>query len=190
LDPPQQQQEMVITKDNDQGNEQKEIEQKSRRDFLKGSVAAAGAGIAATTVPGVTAAAEGDCQPENPYGARPGGGISLPEYYKPWPAIKNRNMYLPGTEILPKNEMRITFLGSSPWPPNPLQKGTSMLVELGNGTAQPRRFFNGPVSPSIRVRCSKPAGSRLTMSKSLPWQGACKRSTDDLPLFLPGDQHD
>ena len=41
----------------------------------------------------------------NPYGARPGGGISLPEYYRPWPAITNRNMYLPGTEILSKNEI-------------------------------------------------------------------------------------
>ena len=57
----------------------------------------------------------------NPYGARPGGGISLPDYYRPWPAIKNRNMFLPGTEILPKNEMRITFLGSTPWPPTRLQ---------------------------------------------------------------------
>ena len=62
-------------------------------------------------MPGVSAAAGDDCQQENPYGARPGGGISLPEYYKPWPAIKNRNLYLPGTEVLPKNEMRITFLG-------------------------------------------------------------------------------
>ena len=34
----------------------------------------------------------------NPYGPRPGGGISLPEDYQPWPAIKNRNVYLPGTE--------------------------------------------------------------------------------------------
>lgn len=110
----------------------------SRRDFLKGGVAAAGAGLAAATVPGASIAAENDNQPKNPYGARPGGGISLPEYYKPWAAIKNRNLYLPGTEILPKNEMRITFLGSSPWPPSRLQKGTSMLVELGNGTSQPR----------------------------------------------------
>ena len=38
----------------------------------------------------------------NPYGGRPGGGITLPEYYQPWPAIKNRNMFLPGTEILPR----------------------------------------------------------------------------------------
>lgn len=92
----------------------------------------------------------------NPYGARPGGGISLPEYYQPWPAIKNRNMFLPGTEILPEKEMRITFLGSSPWPPNKLQKGTSMLVELGNGTMQPRRFFfdmgNGSVGNAIAMQ--------------------------------------
>jgi ribonuclease Z len=92
----------------------------------------------------------------NPYGRRPGGGISLPDYYQPWPAIKNRNMFLPGTEVLPENEMRITFLGSSPWPPNRLQKGTSMLVELGNGTIQPRRFFfdlgNGSVGHALAMQ--------------------------------------
>ena len=87
---------------------------RSRREFLKGSGVVAG-GIAAAATPALAAAAESQQDttaappPENPYGARPGGGISLPEYYKPWPAIKNRNMYLPGTEILPKNEMRVTF---------------------------------------------------------------------------------
>jgi len=128
---------------------------RGRRDFLKGSGAVAG-GLAAATVAGSSTAAAAEGQPENPYGPRPGGGISLPDYYKPWPAIKNRNMYLPGTETLPKNEMRITFLGSSPWPPNRLQKGTSMLVELGNGTAQPRRFFfdlgNGSVGNAIALQ--------------------------------------
>ncbi|MDH3910324.1 MAG: twin-arginine translocation signal domain-containing protein, partial [Rhodospirillales bacterium] len=119
--------------------DQEHVEQ-GRRNFLKGSGAVAG-GLAAATVAGSSTVAAAQGQPENPYGARPGGGISLPDYYKPWPAIKNRNMYLPGTEVLPKNEMRITFLGSSPWPPNPLQKGTSMLVELGTGGPQPRRFF-------------------------------------------------
>ena len=98
-------------------------------------------------------------QPERG-GDRPGGGISLPEWYNPWPAITNRNMYLPGTEILPKNEMRVTFLGSSPWPPNPLQKGTSMLVELGNDTSQPRRFFfdlgNGSVGHAIALQVPAP----------------------------------
>lgn len=102
-------------------NKQENI-MEGRRGFLKGSVAAAGAGLAAATVPGASVAASDDSQSENPYGKRPGGGISLPEYYKPWPAIKNRNMYLPGTGVLPKNEVRVTFLGSSPWPPNPQLK--------------------------------------------------------------------
>ncbi len=128
----------------------------SRRDFLKGSIAAAGVGLAAAAMPGIAQAADPDCPPENPYGARPGGGISQPENYKPWPAIKNRNKYLPGTEILPQNEMRVTFLGSTPWPPNRLQKGTSMLVELGNGTSQPRRFFfdlgNGSIAHAIALQ--------------------------------------
>ena len=75
-----------------------------RRDFLKGSVVVAG-GLATAAMAGTTAAAATESESKNPYGDRPGGGISLPDYYKPWPAIKNRNMYLPGTEILPKNEI-------------------------------------------------------------------------------------
>ena len=100
---------------NTQLNDDKSVD-KSRRDFLKGSGIVAG-GIAAAGLIGTSTADAAESEPKNPYGPRPGGGISLPEYYKPWPAIKNRNMYLPGTEVLPKNEMRITFLGSSPWPP-------------------------------------------------------------------------
>ena len=101
----------------DKEPKEKTSDQHSRRDFLKTSGVVAG-GLAAGTIPGLTAAQAQEANPDytdpppqNPYGARPGGGISLPDYYKPWPAIKNRNMYLPGTEILPKNEMRITFLG-------------------------------------------------------------------------------
>ena len=142
----------------------------SRRDFLKGGVAAAaaGAGLAATAMPGLAAAATAESQsqsatqdntippPKNPYGPRPGGGISLPDYYKPWAAIKNRNFYAPGTETLPKNEMRISFLGSTPWPPTKSQSGTSILVELGNGGPQPRRFFfdlgNGSISNAIAMQ--------------------------------------
>jgi ribonuclease Z len=88
--------------------------------------------------------------PQNPYGPRPGGGISLPDYYKPWPAIKNRNLYAPGTELLPKNEMRISFMGSTPFPVSQEQSGTCMLVELGNDTIMPRRFFFDLGGGSIR----------------------------------------
>ncbi|MGB2691268.1 MAG: twin-arginine translocation signal domain-containing protein, partial [Thermodesulfobacteriota bacterium] len=103
--------------DKDNKNKPKDTKSGSnRRDFIKTSTIAAGAVAAAMTVPGVSAgAAETECQPTNPYGSRPGGGVSLPDYYKPWPAIKNNNFYIPGQEILPKNEMRIFFLGSTPW---------------------------------------------------------------------------
>jgi ribonuclease Z len=136
----------------------------SRRDFLASAGASVvGAGVAIGGLLPNQAAAQvaGDqVMPKNPYGGRPGGGLSLPEYYKPWPAIKNRNMFLPGTEILPKKEMRVTFLGSSPWPPSRSQKGTCILVELGNGTSQPRRFFfdlgNGSVGHAIAMQVPAP----------------------------------
>jgi ribonuclease Z len=92
----------------------------------------------------------------NPYGRRPGGGISLPDYYRPMPSINNRNVYFPGTEILPKNEMRIVVLGSTPWPPTRSQAGTCIMVELGTGEPQPRRFFfdmgNGSVKNAIAMQ--------------------------------------
>ena len=67
-----------------------------------------------------------------PTGPRPGGGISLPDYYRPMTTINNRNVYFPGTEILPKGEMRIIVLGSTPWPPTTRsQAGTCILVECG-----------------------------------------------------------
>jgi TctA family transporter len=66
-----------MPKQEDQRTGQEEIEQ-GRRDFLKGSVAAAGAGVAAAAVPGV-ATAQATHEPSNPYGPRPGGGISLPD---------------------------------------------------------------------------------------------------------------
>jgi ribonuclease Z len=148
-----------MAKDDKQDDKRGGVEQ-SRRDFLKGSAAAAGAGLTAAAVPGVSVGSTAECEPQNPYGDRPGGGVSLPKWFRPWPAIKNRNLYLPGTEILPKNEMRVTFLGSSPWPPNRLQKGTSILVELGNGTAFPRRFFfdlgNGSVGHALALQIPAP----------------------------------
>jgi ribonuclease BN (tRNA processing enzyme) len=157
----------------------------SRRDFIKNSAVVAGAAAASMAVQGVSMAAESESQSQqkNPYGSRPGGGISLPEYYKPWPAIKNRNMYLPGTEILPKNEMRITFLGSTPWPPSRLQKGTSMLVELGTGELQPRRFFfdlgNGSVSNAVAMQVPAPFINDIFLSHLHADHFA------DLPYFYP-----
>ena len=92
----------------------------------------------------------------NPYGRRPGGGISLPDYFRPMPSLNNRNAYFPGSEILPEGEMRVSFLGSTPWPPTRDQAGTSIMVELGNGNPQPRRMFfdlgNGSVKNAIAMQ--------------------------------------
>lgn len=75
--------------------------------------------------------------PTNPYGAKAGGGISLPPYYKPTPSVMSRSTYFPGVEKLGTDEMRISFVGSCPFPPRRSQAGTCIMIELGNGD----RFF-------------------------------------------------
>ena len=71
--------------------------------------------------------------PSNPYGGGPGSGISLPDYFQPTRHISNNNFFFPGTEVLGPDEMRVSFVGSTPWPPRRNQAGTSIMVELGNG---------------------------------------------------------
>ena len=79
---------------------------------------------------------------KNPYGGGPGTGITLPPYFKPTPSVKSRNQYFPGSEELGADEMRISFVGSTPFPPRLDQAGTAIMVELGNGE---RMFFDfGP----------------------------------------------
>lgn len=79
---------------------------------------------------------------KNPYGGGPGTGITLPPYFKPTPSVKSRNQYFPGSEELGEDEMRISFVGSTPFPPRLDQAGTAIMVELGNGE---RLFFDfGP----------------------------------------------
>lgn len=74
----------------------------------------------------------------NPYGGGPGTGISLPPYFRPTPYVKNSNAYFPGMgEDVGPDEMRISFVGSCPFPPRRNQAGTCIVVELGNG----KRFF-------------------------------------------------
>ena len=89
---------------------------------------------------GATAPAEAQAASpcaSSPYGGGPGAGISLPPYFKPTPYLTNNNIYFPGTETLGADEMRISFVGSCPWPPRRDQAGTCIMVELGNG----KRFF-------------------------------------------------
>ena len=113
----------------------------SRRDALKGLATAA----AAATAMGATAAAQAAEPgatpaaglPQNPYGGKPNTGITLPPYYKPTPSVANANTYFPQIEELGDDEMRISFVGSTPIPPTRSQAGTCIMVELGNG----KRFF-------------------------------------------------
>ena len=110
----------------------------SRRDALK-SMGAAAAGLAAAATPSILAAnAKSEpCEVKNPYGGGPNTGITLPPYYKPTPSVANANTYFPQIEELGDDEMRISFVGSTPIPPTRSQAGTCIMVELGNG----KRFF-------------------------------------------------
>ncbi|MFC9833881.1 guanitoxin biosynthesis MBL fold metallo-hydrolase GntH [Rhodococcus sp. NPDC127530] len=80
---------------------------------------------------------DGAATAKNPYGGRPGSGISLPPYFRPTPSVRNASNYFPVGEKLGPDEMRISFVGSCPFPPRRDQAGTSIMVELGNGD----RFF-------------------------------------------------
>ena len=102
----------------------------SRRDALK-SMGAVAAGLAAAAAPQAADAQSAYSAEKNPYGAPPGTGISMPPYYKPTPSIKNRNNYFPQSEELGPAEMRITFMGSNPFPPRLSQAGTCIMVECG-----------------------------------------------------------
>ena len=108
----------------------------NRRDALMG-LAAGAAGTAVASGSDRAAAQSSSSQAANPYGGGPNTGITLPPYYKPTPSTLNANTYFPGTEKLGSDEMRISFVGSTPVPPTRAQAGTSILVELGNG----KRFF-------------------------------------------------
>ena len=79
----------------------------------------------------------GHVPPMNPYGGVGGGGITMPPYYKPTDSVGSGLTYYPTSEELGKDEMRITFVGSCPFPPRRNQAATCIMVELGNG----KRFF-------------------------------------------------
>ncbi len=121
-------------------------------------------------------------QPRNPYGQRPGGGITLPEYFRPTPGCTSNNFF-PPNELLPKGEMRICFPGSTPWPPTMVQSGTCIVLELGNGTPFPRRLFfdfgNGCVRNIIQLGILPPMVRDIFISHLHVDHYA------DLPYFMP-----
>ncbi len=135
-------------KDNQNASSENPAGGRSRRDALKamgvtlaGMAAAAGSmvgGKASAASPAEAPVAEPQCvPPHNPYGGGPGTGLTLPPYYRPTPSVKSNNNYFPTAEELGADEMRISFLGSVPFPAMRNQAGTCIMVELGNG----KRFF-------------------------------------------------
>ena len=91
---------------------------------------------------------------ENPYGGVPSGGITYPPYYRPTEYITNNNNYFAGTETLGEDEMRISFLGSTPFPVTKTQAGTCILVELGNGKKFFFDFGSGCMRNVIAMQCA------------------------------------
>jgi hypothetical protein len=111
----------------------------SRRDALTAAGLAGATALSTGALSRAQAADEKPTagQPKNPYGGVPSGGITLPPYYRPTPTLKSNNVYYPGQEELGPDEMRISFIGSTPIPVTRSQAGTCIMVELGNG----KRFF-------------------------------------------------
>ena len=56
--------------------------------------------------------------------------------------MTNRN-YFPPNEPLAAGEMRISFPGSTPWPPTLSQSGTAIMVELGTDGFAPMAAYLG-----------------------------------------------
>ncbi|MBY2966560.1 guanitoxin biosynthesis MBL fold metallo-hydrolase GntH [Rhizobium leguminosarum] len=111
----------------------------SRRQALKAAGLAGVSALSTVAVSSAQAADEtpGTVQAKNPYGGVPSGGITLPPYYRPTPYLASNNVYYPGQEQIGPDEMRISFIGSTPIPVTRAQAGTCIMVELGNG----KRFF-------------------------------------------------
>jgi ribonuclease Z len=75
--------------------------------------------------------------PASIYGGGASAGITLPPYFKPTPSVASASNYFPLLEELGPEEMRISFMGTCPFPPKRNQAATCIMVELGNGD----RFF-------------------------------------------------
>jgi ribonuclease BN (tRNA processing enzyme) len=69
----------------------------------------------------------------------------------PQPWLKSAANWFPGTEDVQPEEIRVTFMGSSPLP-RPGQMGTSVYVELGNGKHFIFDFGPGAVANYLAAR--------------------------------------
>ncbi len=149
---------------------QKHVENLSRRQALKGLATGAVAAVAMGIGASEAEAHEGDgplgAELKNPYGGKPGGGMTLAEYFRPTKYMTGSNAnYFPLSEELGPDEMRISFCGSTPFPPRLDQAGTFIMVELfrfrlglppqhyrdaGPGSVDQRHFHFAPARRPLR----------------------------------------
>jgi hypothetical protein len=80
----------------------------------------------------------------------PGGGITLPKYYRPTSYLVSNNIYYLGQEQIGPDEMRISFIGSTPIPVTKAQAGTCIMVELG--TARSSSSISAPAACATSSR--------------------------------------
>lgn len=102
---------------------------------LAGSLLLASSTLALAGAPPVQKPSSAEEQQTVLMGGVPGGrwkeGL-LFEGVRPMPWITSAANWFPGTEVVQPNEMRVTFMGTSPMI-RPGQMNTSIYVELGNG---------------------------------------------------------
>ncbi len=102
--------------------------------------------------------------------AAPGFGISMnQDDYDRTPSVVGGANYFPGTEDwLPVGEMRVSFLGTAPYPPRLQQSGTSILLELGQGTTVQGEKV--PKRPKRLIFDAGPGSSKMATALGIPWQ--------------------
>ena len=88
------------------------------------------------------------------YGGGQGTGITLPDYYKPTPSVVSASNFFPLSEELGADEMRISFLGSCPFPPS--------------GTRPPRASWSRPATATACSSTSAPAASATSLAMQVP----------------------
>jgi ribonuclease Z len=127
----------------------------SRHDAIKAE-GLAGAAVLSTVVVSPAQAAPTAAQAKNPYGGVPSGGITLPPYYRPTPNLASNNVYYPGQEELGPDEMRISFIGSTPIPVTRAQAGAMRPARRSQLSMPATRKVSLRPTSSTPKRCLKP----------------------------------
>jgi hypothetical protein len=162
----------------------------SRRDVIKSAGLAGAATLFTAPVSSAQTAGEKPTavMAKNPYGGVPSGGITLPPYYRPTPYLKSNNVYYPGQEEIGTDEMRISFIGSTPIPVTRTQAKVQFPKGMG------RWSYHGNYDPSLATlpgparmgqRCALRLGFAVLRSIDSALAGFAASSRREVPLVRP-----